>query len=269
MQNLAIICPLNTTKDVYDYANSIQEVVKDKLNFKIFAVCSSVEQDAVNSGNVSIISCNEDSTFDDKIKQSFEYAMEYDATIILDCNNANWLEYFKEMVQKFLDGCDIVYVRKYVKPTNAFKKILNSIKSFFKAIYKAFSSLLFSSADLCVYNSFQLFSKKVVSVICAMPEKNKFLRNFDCWNGFNIEYINTPIKEKGSAVKKFWNKNSIISCVLLLLAVALSISTIFTAKLIKFAFRNTYVSINIFVIVFLLFLSVYFFGKHITNKKIK
>ena len=99
--------------------------------------------------------------------------------------------------------------------------------------------------DFRAMRTFQLFSENVVEVIKEFPEKNYYLRNFDCWVDYRVTVLYVNSVQKVKRHEKVTNINFVMYVVAFSLFVALLFSTIFTAKLIAEASRSMYVLIAV------------------------
>ena len=75
-------------------------------------------------------------------------------------------------------------------------------------------------ADFCAYRNFQLFSREVTEVIKSFPEKNYYLRNFDCWVDFRVSVLYSAKKVKTKNKVKVWTNDLIYGLCSLMLMVA-------------------------------------------------
>lgn len=107
-----------------------------------------------------------------------------DAAFLLDADLQDPPELINRFIGKYEEGYDVVYGVKRSRRENIFKKIC------YRLYYKALKILAeieipLESGDFC------LLSKRVVSIIISMPERNKFLRGLRTWVGFKqyaLEY---------------------------------------------------------------------------------
>lgn len=100
-----------------------------------------------------------------------------DAIFLLDADLQDPPELIKRFLEKYQEGYEIVYGVKKSRRENIFKKIS----------YKAYYRILKLVADVDIpleSGDFCLLSRRVVSIIVSMPERNKFLRGLRSWVGF-------------------------------------------------------------------------------------
>ena len=268
MKNLCIITPLNSTADLKILADGVKSVCGKNYQFNIIAVCDeNINPNLTIPKQIIFVKVDEGLSDEEKITKGFEYCKNYDATIILNKYEPNWQEYFSALLERYEEGADIVYTRKYVEPKNVFQKIGHWFKKVGDTIYQFFVKLFFKNKDLKVFNSFQLFSHDVAQIIADMSEKNTYLRNFDCWNGYNVVVNNSVSSETRVRKLNFFNKNIIYSLVLSLLFVSLAIVTGLFYSKITYSFRFTYITIGIALSAFTLFFACYNLVKGIALKR--
>lgn len=268
MKNLCIITPLNSTADLKILADGVKSVCGKDYKFSIIAVCDeNINPNLTIPKEIIFVKVDEGLCDEEKITKGFEYCKDYDATIVLNRYEPNWQEYFSALLREYENGADIVYTKKNVEPKNIFQRISNWFKKVGDSIYQFFVKLFFKNKDLKVFNSFQLFSQDVAQIIADMPQKNTYLRNFDCWNGYNVVVNNTVSSETRVRKLKFFNKNIIISLILSLLFVGFALVTGLLYSKISYSFRFTYITIGIAISIFTLFFACYNFIKGIALKR--
>ena len=119
---------------------------------------------------------------------AFSAGMDYakgDALVFMDADLQDPPELVPEFVEKWREGCQIVYgVRKRRKGESKFKRF--SAKLYYR--------LLNVLADVKIpqdAGDFRLIDKCVAEAVKKMPEHNRFLRGMSCWTGFrqaSVEY---------------------------------------------------------------------------------
>jgi glycosyltransferase involved in cell wall biosynthesis len=114
-----------------------------------------------------------------------------DAVISLDGDLQHPPELIPRMVSLWQEGYDVVYTLKTGK-IDPFNLRLLLTKAFYRFI-SAISELTLSYGQ----SDFRLLDRKVVDVLCHIPEHNKFLRGMVQWVGFrqiSIDYTPEPRK---------------------------------------------------------------------------
>jgi len=107
-----------------------------------------------------------------------------EAVILMDGDLQDPPEVLPELVRRWHEGANVVYAVRRKRKENVFKRFI------YAAYYRLLRSVAYvdiplDSGDFC------LMERQVVSVLCAMPERNKFLRGLRSWVGFkqaSVEY---------------------------------------------------------------------------------
>ena len=163
-----------------------------------------------------------------------------DAVIIIDCDLQDPPEIIPDMVEKWQAGADIVYgQRTRRKGETVFKKLTAWL--YYRVLKRLGGQYIPANTG-----DFRLIDRKVCDTLCAMPEKNRFLRGMAAWSGFNAvpqKYVRDEraagqtkysmkkmLKLAGDGVTAFSNKplklplylglfTGFLSCVYLVLAI--------------------------------------------------
>lgn len=109
-----------------------------------------------------------------------------DAVIVIDADLQDPPEVIPQMVDMFLQGYDVVYgIREKREGETFFKKV--SAKIFYRFLrYMCPMNIPVDTGD------FRLLSRRVVDVMKAMTERNRYVRGLVAWVGFSqtgVEYI--------------------------------------------------------------------------------
>jgi polyisoprenyl-phosphate glycosyltransferase len=113
---------------------------------------------------------------------------EGDAVIIMDADLQDPPEAVIQMIDKWMQGADIVYGIRTKRKESLLKRTAYSL------FYRAFQRL----ADIDVpldAGDFSLMDRKVLDIINALPERNRFFRGLRAWSGFcqvGITYERQP-----------------------------------------------------------------------------
>lgn len=120
-----------------------------------------------------------------------------DAVVLIDADLQDPPELIPQMVQKWLEGYDVVYgVRTHRKGETFFKKITATI--FYQLLRKT------SPVDIPLETGdFRLMSRRVVDGLNHMPERVRFLRGLSSWVGFRQTGIPYDRDERSAGVTKF------------------------------------------------------------------
>lgn len=106
-----------------------------------------------------------------------------EAVVIIDSDLQDPPELIKDMYAKYQQGYEVVYAkRKNRKGEGAFKKFTASI------FYRLLSKM--TSIDIPLdTGDFRIMDRKIVEVLKAMPEKDKYIRGQVSWAGFKQSYV--------------------------------------------------------------------------------
>ncbi len=111
---------------------------------------------------------------------AFTAGMEYatgDCVINMDGDGEDPPEVIEKLVEKWIEGYDIVYGIRAKRKVSIFRKI--SYKLFYKVFRKV--SYIDIPADA---GEFALMDRRIVNIINKMPEKDRFIRGLRAWVGF-------------------------------------------------------------------------------------
>jgi len=115
-----------------------------------------------------------------------------DAVIIMDDDLQDPPEFIPDLVKKWEEGYEIVYAIRKTRQENFIKK----------TAYKIFYNVLSKLSHINIpkdSGDFGLMDRKIVAIINAMPERDRFLRGLRAWVGFKqigLEY-NRDARYKG------------------------------------------------------------------------
>ena len=106
-----------------------------------------------------------------------------DAVVVIDADLQDPPEVILEMLDRWREGADVAYgLRTQREGEKAFKRWTAS----------AFYRLIGRIADVAIprdVGDFRLMDRKVVDVILAMPERDRFVRGMVAWTGFRQEPV--------------------------------------------------------------------------------
>ena len=185
-----------------------------------------------------------------------DYAKGYaDMLITIDADLQDDPNTIKDMVQKYLDGNEVVYgVRSKRKKDSFFKRF--TAESYYKLLQKMGVDIIYNHAD------YRLMSKRVVTELLKFPEVNLFLRGMVPQIGFKSDIVTYERLERTKGESKYPLKK--------MLALAWNGITSFSVKPLKlitsFGIFLTIVSILCFITFTILFLTKvlnYEFGSYI------
>jgi glycosyltransferase involved in cell wall biosynthesis len=122
------------------------------------------------------------------------------AVIPMDADMQDPPEVLPEMIAKWREGHDMVFAVRRCRASDGWAKRLTA-----GLYYRAHNAV---SADKIPENAgdFRLLDRKVVDVIRAMPERNRFMKGLFAWAGFrqtSVEYDRAE-RETGTTKFNYW-----------------------------------------------------------------
>lgn len=119
-----------------------------------------------------------------------------DIIVTIDADLQDDVEVIADMVEKYKEGCDIVYgVRKERKTDTWFKR--NTAQAFYKVMGKMGVKSINNHAD------FRLMSKRAVEFLCQFPERNLFLRGMVPLIGYKTDCVYYDRAERFAGESKY------------------------------------------------------------------
>lgn len=106
-----------------------------------------------------------------------------DVVVIIDADLQDPPETLPAMYEKMQQGFDVVYAQRVSREGEKWHKLLTA-KYFYRVIN--YLSDIYIPLDT---GDFRMMTQQVCKAVCAMPERNKFLRGQIAWTGFNQTYI--------------------------------------------------------------------------------
>ena len=119
-----------------------------------------------------------------------------DAVISIDADLQDNIEVFDEMVEKFENGCDVVYGVRSKRETDTFFK-RTTAESFYKLLNKMGANVIYNHAD------FRLMSKRALNAFSLYQERNIFLRGMVPLVGFNSDTVTYERAERLAGESKY------------------------------------------------------------------
>jgi polyisoprenyl-phosphate glycosyltransferase len=134
-----------------------------------------------------------------------------DGVILLDGDLQDPPEMIEAFYQKWLEGYDVVYGVRVKRDATLFLKVA------YKAFYRLFRAASYVPVPLDA-GDFALIDRRVVDVLNAFPETNRFMRGLRAWVGFNqigVPYVR-PERMFGRTTNSLvqnigWARRAIIS----------------------------------------------------------
>jgi glycosyltransferase involved in cell wall biosynthesis len=121
---------------------------------------------------------------------------EADCAISLDADLQDDVSVLPQFVQKFQDGCDVVYgVRNKRETDTWFKR--TTAEGFYKVMAKLGVDIVFNHAD------YRLMSKRALDALSEYKEVNLFLRGFVPLIGYRSDYVYYDRHERFAGESKY------------------------------------------------------------------
>lgn len=130
------------------------------------------------------------------------YSARGDAVVVMDGDLQDPPELINDMVDKWMQGFDVVYAVRKKREASLFKKLAYLFYYRLKAAISDFP-VQKDSGD------FSLLDRKVVNAIKSLPEKERYVRGLRAWVGFK----QTELKYDRIARKKGKSKYSLLSLI--------------------------------------------------------
>ena len=112
-----------------------------------------------------------------------------DAVISIDADLQDDIEVFDEMVEKFEDGCDVVYGVRSKRETDTFFKRFTA-EAYYKVLDKMGAKIIFNHAD------FRLMSARALESFSEFKEVNLFLRGLVPMVGYKSDIVTYERSER-------------------------------------------------------------------------
>lgn len=172
-----------------------------------------------------------------------EYA---DMTISLDADLQDDIDVIDQMVEKYYDGCEIVYGVRSARTTDTFFKRFTA-ESFYHMISMMGGEIVFNHAD------YRLMSKRALEEMAKYKEVNLFLRGIVPMIGFKTDVVTYERHERMAGESKYPLKK--------MLAFATDGITSFSIKPIRMITTCGFLIFAISILMLLYFLVVHFMGR--------
>lgn len=142
-----------------------------------------------------------------------------DAVISLDADLQDDIDAIDAMIDKYNEGCDVVYGVRSSRETDSFFKRFTA-EGYYKILNKMGAKIIFNHAD------YRLMSKRALEAFCEFREVNIFLRGIVPMVGFKSDIVTYERKERLLGESKYPLKK--------MLALALEGITSLSVKPIRF-----------------------------------
>ena len=121
---------------------------------------------------------------------------EADAVISIDADLQDDIEVFDEMVEKYREGCDVVYGVRSKRETDTFFKRFTA-EGYYKVLDKMGAKVIFNHADV------RLMSRRALKAFSAFRETNLFLRGMVPMVGFKSAIVTYERSERLAGESKY------------------------------------------------------------------
>ena len=207
MKKISIVIPMyfeeKTVEQAYKRTKKVFEGLKEYSYEMIFVddgskdnTLSIIEKIANKDENVKVISFSRNFGHQAAITAGLKDTTG-DAVVIMDCDMQDPPELIPEMIKLWENGNEVIYAkRKIRKGENRFK--LYTAKMFYKFL-NGISEIEIPEDT----GDFRLADKRVIEVINALPEHNKYLRGLFSWVGFKQTPIEYERQERFAGKTKY------------------------------------------------------------------
>src|SRR3954466_15659158 len=155
-----------------------------------------LEQLAMNDNRTKVISFARNFGHQIAVTAGIDYA-KGDAIVIIDADLQDPPEVIPELVNKWLEGFDVVYAKRKKRKGETWFKLVTA-KCFYKFLnYMSDIDIPKDTGD------FRLIDRKVAAVFREMTEKNRFVRGMFSWIGFTQTYIEYERDERFAGETKY------------------------------------------------------------------
>lgn len=119
------------------------------------------------------------------------------AVVVLDADLQEPLSHLETMLAHYRDGYEMVYaVRAHRHDELYLKRVLTSL--FYRLV--SYGSDVFIPPNA---RDFRLMDRAVVNALCALPERNRFMKGLYGWIGFRSKAIPIILEERENGASKF------------------------------------------------------------------
>ncbi len=168
-----------------------------------------------------------------------------DAVISIDADLQDDINVFDEMVEKFEDGCDVVYGVRSKRETDTFFKRFTA-EGYYKVLDKLGAKVIFNHAD------FRLMSARALEGFSQFKEVNLFLRGIVPMVGYKSDIVTYERSERLLGESKYPLKK--------MLALAFEGITSLSTKPIKLISRSGLFIFLVSIVMLIYFVIRYFMG---------
>jgi glycosyltransferase involved in cell wall biosynthesis len=119
------------------------------------------------------------------------------AVVILDADLQEPLIHLETMLKHRAEGFEMVYAIRAQRRDETWRK---------RAFTRAFYALLNIGSDTAIpanARDFRLMDRRVVDALCALPERNRFMKGLYGWVGFRTKAVAIELEPRAAGTSKF------------------------------------------------------------------
>ena len=155
-----------------------------------------LEQITIKDNRVKVINFARNFGHQIAVTAGIDYA-KGDAIVVIDADLQDPPEVIPDLVNKWLEGYDIVYAKRKKRKGETWFKLLTA-KYFYKFLnYMSDIEIPKDTGD------FRIIDRKVADVFRKMTERNRFVRGMFSWIGFSQTYIEYERDERFAGETKY------------------------------------------------------------------
>lgn len=208
MKKVSVIVPMYYEEQVvelcYQRIFNVLEQLKDKYDYEIIFINDGSKDrtlellEAISKTNkkVKIISFSRNFGHQAAVTAGLKY-VSGDAIIIIDADLQDPPELIPDMLSHWEEGYEVIYGKRTSRKGESPFKLL-SASLFYSTINRLSDTEIPKDTG-----DFRLVDRKVVDVINALPEHNKFLRGLFSWVGFNQYEFKYERDERAAGKTKY------------------------------------------------------------------
>lgn len=199
MKKISIVVPCYNEQETVDkfYDEAVKFLAKTDMDYEIIFVNDGSRDEteqkldalAQKDSKVKVLSFSKNFGQQPAIICGFRHSTG-DCVVELDCDLQDPIEVVLEMIEKWKEGYDVVHGRRRQRKGESFFKKWTA-KQYYKFLSRICSfSIPRNTGD------FKLLDRKVVDVICNLPEHEKYMRGLESWVGFKQTFVDFDRAER-------------------------------------------------------------------------
>lgn len=208
MKKISLVIPMyyeeQVAEECYQRVSTVLYSMKSKYDYEIIFVNDGsqdktleiLEKIAKEDKKIKVISFSRNFGHQAAVTAGLKYTTG-DAIIIMDADLQDPPELIPDMLKKWEEGYEVIYGKRVSREGESQFKLLTA---------KAFYAMINKLSDIEIPKNtgdFRLVDKKVVDVVNALPEHNKFLRGLFSWVGFKQYAYEYERKERFAGKTKY------------------------------------------------------------------